>query len=83
MEVAADLGLESFGARAGFPLSRVADPATIEVKVDGSPVTPPAWSFDAPANTVVAWSLSGTTQSRRRSKAATMAATVAEVSGLS
>jgi hypothetical protein len=52
-QIAADLGLDAFASRSGFPLSRPADPASIQVKVNGQPSPAGRWTFDAAANTVV------------------------------
>lgn len=52
-QVAADLGLDAFNTRSGFALSRAADPATIEVRVDGQLRPNADWTFDAPGNGVV------------------------------
>lgn len=52
-QIAADIGLDAFASRAGFPLSRPADPSTIVVQVNGAQQPAANWTFDANANTVV------------------------------
>lgn len=52
-QIAADIGLDAFGARAGFPLSREAVANTIEVEVDRTPSRKPDWAYEALPNTVV------------------------------
>lgn len=58
-QIAADLGLDAFGARSGFQLSRDADasqPMTVTVNgavAPGPPANPAAWSYDPGTNTVV------------------------------
>jgi hypothetical protein len=52
-QIAADLGLDAFASRAGFPLSRLANPSTISVTVNGQPAPAGHWSYDANANAVV------------------------------
>lgn len=51
--IASELGLDAFASRAGFPLSRAAIDSTIVVKVNGTAVARPAWSYDPLANVVV------------------------------
>ena len=52
-EIADDLGLDAFGAKSQFFLSREPIPSTIEVRVDG--VLQPAanWSFEQSSNSII------------------------------
>jgi len=53
-QIAADLGLDAFGTRAGYPLSRVPDTSRpIVVTVNGTAVTRPNWTYDAQSNSIV------------------------------
>jgi len=51
--IASDLGLNTFGAQSQFFLTREAVASSIVVHVDGTLVSQPAWSFDAPSNSVI------------------------------
>ncbi len=52
--LATDLGLDAFGARRGFPLSRAPIPSSIDVAVDGRAQRPSVdWTYDASSNAVV------------------------------
>ncbi len=48
-----DLGLNAFGARSAFYLTRAAVASTIGVRVDGQAVARPAWAYDPVSNAVV------------------------------
>ncbi|MFM2152538.1 MAG: hypothetical protein RL199_973 [Pseudomonadota bacterium] len=52
-QIASDLGLDAFSSRAGFALSRLADPGSIQVTVAGQVSPAGHWSYDANANAVV------------------------------
>ncbi len=52
-QVAADIGLDAFASRSGFPLSRVADPTSIRVTVNGTVSPASNWTYDPAANMVV------------------------------
>jgi hypothetical protein len=53
-QIASDLSLGAFQGRVQFPLSRVADPATVVVTMNGAPQANPAqYHFDQPSNSVV------------------------------
>ncbi len=52
-KIADDLGLNAFGAQAQFFLSREAVASSIVVHVGGQQVNQPAWSYDAPSNSVI------------------------------
>ncbi len=52
-QIAEDLGLDAFGARREFFLTRQADPATIAVKVNGSAAPAADWTYDGTANSVI------------------------------
>ncbi|MBS2020895.1 MAG: choice-of-anchor D domain-containing protein [Deltaproteobacteria bacterium] len=52
--IANDLALDSFNGRKQFALSRVADPSTIQVTMNGTAQTNPAqYTFDQPSNSVI------------------------------
>ncbi len=53
-KIAGDLTLDAFNGRKQFALSRVADPATVVVKLNGTVVhTPADYTFDQASNSVV------------------------------
>jgi len=52
-KIADDLGLNAFGSQAQFFLSREAVASSIVVHVNGQQVSQPAWSYDAPSNSVI------------------------------
>jgi hypothetical protein len=52
-QIAADLGVDVFASRAGFPLSRLAVPSSILVTVNGQNAPSGSWTYDANTNAVV------------------------------
>ena len=53
-QVARDMSLDAFRGRVQFPLTRIADPATIVVTVNGTPQSVGTdYSFDQPTNSVI------------------------------
>ncbi len=52
-KIADDLGLNAFGAKSQFFLTREAVPSSIVVHVNGQQVSQPAWSYDAPSNSII------------------------------
>jgi hypothetical protein len=47
------IGTVTFVPKVQFFLSRLADPASIEVKVNGVQCKPPAWNYDVGSNSII------------------------------
>ena len=52
-KIADDLGLNTFGQRSQFFLTRDPVVSSIVVKVNGAQVSQPTWSYDAPSNSMI------------------------------